>query len=104
MLNITTDHAIIRQWAEVHDATPVSFDHPNSKSDKTGIRLNFPGGSDEALFSRGQKMHPISWDEFFEIFEKKQLAFVYDIEGEKDSDLQYRFENRSMVEDVQILS
>lgn len=35
------------------------------------IRLDFPG------FSGEESLQPISWDEFFDAFEKNNLALVY---------------------------
>ncbi|KIV67092.1 1,4-alpha-glucan branching enzyme [Rhizobium sp. UR51a] len=62
----TTDHDTIRKWAEQRDGHP-------AKVDVTGdggiLRIDF-GEPEDALKA-------ISWDEFFEIFEDRKLAFLY---------------------------
>jgi len=35
------------------------------------LRIDFPG------FSGEQSLKPISWDEWFQIFDERQLAFLY---------------------------
>jgi hypothetical protein len=43
------------------------------KGDTGIIRIEFPG----APGSRDESLEPISWDEFFDKFEKNKLALVY---------------------------
>jgi len=62
----TTDHDIIRKWAEQRKGRPAAI----RTKDKGGIlRIDF-GEKDEEL-------EEIDWDEFFEIFESSRLAFLY---------------------------
>jgi hypothetical protein len=35
------------------------------------LRIDFPG------FSGAQSLKPVSWDKWFEIFEERRLAFLY---------------------------
>ena len=74
----TRDHNLIRQWAERHSAAPATGEstpsgpatlHVNDGGAR--IRFNFPG------FSR---FRPISWEEWFETFDRDQLTFVYEQE------------------------
>ncbi len=68
----TTDHDTIRQWVEERNGKPASVPG-TSKGDEDGglVRIEFAAdGEDKSL-------EQISWDEFFEKFEEKQLAFLY---------------------------
>lgn len=69
----TTDHETIRQWAEARNGRPARARETAGKSSKgkTGGVLRIDFGRPEAA------LEPISWDEFFEIFEENQLAFLY---------------------------
>ena len=79
--NITTDHETIRQWAEERGGTPACVKGTGGAEDVGMIRIDFPGYSGEG------KLQPISWDEWFEKFEEKQLALVYQDEtrGQKSN-------------------
>jgi hypothetical protein len=69
----TTDHEIIRKWAEERGGRPAVV----RTSGKGGIlRIDF-GDKDENL-------EPIEWEEFFKIFDGNKLAFLYQ-ENEKDT-------------------
>ncbi len=62
----TTDHHEIRRWIEDRQGTPSRV----KDSGEGGIlRVDF-GEPEEAL-------EPIEWDEFFQIFEKSDLAFLH---------------------------
>lgn len=67
----TTDHDEIRRWIEDRQGTPSRV----KDSGEGGIlRVDF-GEPEEAL-------EPIEWDEFFQIFEKSDLAFLHQDETE----------------------
>ena len=69
----TTDHEEIRRWAEKHGGRPSRV---KSSGDEGGIlRLDF--GDPEP------NLEQISWDEFFETFDDRELAFLY--QDEKSS-------------------
>ena len=75
----TRDHEVIMRWAAKRHAEPATGEAtrsgPASRSVQdggAGIRFNFPG---TGLF------RPIAWDEWFENFDRHQLAFVYDNES-----------------------
>ena len=74
----TTDHETIRRWAEERGGRPATVKQTGDKDDPGILRVDFPGSSEESL-------EPIEWDEFFEKFEEKELAFLY--QEEKDGDL-----------------
>lgn len=62
----TTNHDAIRRWIEDRQGTPSRV----KDSGEGGIlRVDF-GEPEEAL-------EPIEWDEFFQIFEKSDLAFLH---------------------------
>jgi hypothetical protein len=68
----TTDHDEIRKWAESRGGHPSMV--KTGKQDDGGIlRIDF-GEPEESL-------EEISWDEFFDIFEGNDLAFLYQDEG-----------------------
>jgi len=62
-----TDHDQIRKWAEQRGARP-SRVHATAGKNAGILRFDF-GDKDEAL-------EEISWNEFFEIFEKNELALL----------------------------
>jgi hypothetical protein len=68
----TTDHETIRRWVEERGGRPVSVQGTERKGEDAGIlRIDFPGrGTDEGFTE-------LSWDEFFQKFDREQLAFLY---------------------------
>jgi hypothetical protein len=69
--NATTDHETIRKWAEDRGAHPACVRGTGGRGDVGMIRLDFPG------YSGADSLEEISWDEFFEEFDKKGLALLY---------------------------
>ena len=67
----TTDHDVIRKWAEARDAKPASVRGTGGKDDAGLIRLDFPG------YSGDGKLETIEWSDFFEQFDAQKLALVY---------------------------
>ena len=60
----TTDHDTIQNWAEERDGWPAMVEG--------GIlRIDFPGFKGEG------KLRPVSWDEWFRIFDERDLKFLY---------------------------
>ncbi|RNI25958.1 hypothetical protein [Rufibacter latericius] len=72
----TTDHDTIRKWAEARKGKPASVKGTGKGEEAGLLRINFPGYAEDNL-------EDISWEEFFEKFEEKKLAFLY--QDEKDS-------------------
>jgi hypothetical protein len=60
----TTDRETIRKWAEARNGKPV-------RTGSAGIDLDFPG------YSGGENLTEISWDEWFDEFEKRNLKLLY---------------------------
>lgn len=72
----TTDHEEIKKWVEERDGRPSKVKTSNSGGI---LRIDFAEPDD--------KLEQIEWDEFFEIFDKNNLAFLYQEEtsGNKTS-------------------
>jgi hypothetical protein len=74
----TRDHEEIRRWGARHRAEPATGEATRSGAETVhvrdggaGIRLNFPGIG---------RFRPITWDEWFEHFDRHHLMFVYEEE------------------------
>ncbi len=67
----TTDHDEIRRWVEEHGGQPAAVRDTGGGDDPGLLRIDFPGGAGE-----GDLEH-LDWDEWFEKFEEKGLAFLY---------------------------
>lgn len=66
-----TDHEEIRKWAESRGAHPSVVRNTGKSGPGIGVlRLDFPGYSGE------DTLEPISWDQFFEEFDRDQLALL----------------------------
>ena len=66
-----TDHETIIQWVEDRDGHPATVKRTAKDDDPGLLRIDFPGYSGE------ESLEEISWDAFFEKFEEKNLAFLY---------------------------
>ena len=74
MSETTTDHDTIRRWAESKGGKPAAVDRTHSDKDVGLIRIMFPNASN----SHHENLVEISWEEFFEEFEAKKLALIFD--------------------------
>ena len=77
MAETTTDHRTIRSWAETHKGVPAAVGRTHEGDDVGIIRIMFP----KAPQSEHDRLVEISWEEFFEEFEKRKLALLYDPES-----------------------
>lgn len=68
----TTDHETIRKWAESRGGRPAKISTGGSGG---VLRIDF--GEPEEEFE------PISWDEFFDIFDENKLQFLYQDETQE---------------------
>ena len=75
----TRDHDVIRTWAARHKAEPATGEATASgpaaiavNDGGAGVRFNFPGVG---------RFRPISWDEWFENFDRHHLIFIYEEEA-----------------------
>lgn len=67
----TTDHDKIREWAEERDGVPAHVMGTGNGDDAGLLRIEFPDYGDD------EDLEQISWEEFFEKFDEKDLAFLY---------------------------
>jgi hypothetical protein len=72
----TRDRALIQRWALARRAEPATGERTSSgagtidvRDGDAGIRFNFPGYA---------PYRPISWDEWFENFDRHRLMFVFE--------------------------
>jgi hypothetical protein len=68
---ITTDHEEIRRWAEARGGKPATVRGTGDKDEAGVLRIDFPEREPD------ERLEHISWDEFFQKFEEKKLAFLY---------------------------
>jgi len=67
---VTTDHDEIRQWVEERGGHPAQV-KGTERGGSALLRIDYPG------FSGEDRLEPIEGDEFFEIFDENNLAFLY---------------------------
>lgn len=67
--HVTTDHEKIRHWIEARDGKPARVKGTEDRNGEGILRVDFAEPDD--------KLEPISWADFFETFEDRQLAFLY---------------------------
>ena len=64
-----TDHDVIRKWIESRQGRPTKVAGTESNDGEGILRIDFREPDD--------KLEPINWDEFFETFEDRKLAFLH---------------------------
>jgi len=74
----TQDHDAVRQWAARHHAEPATGIETASgpatthvSDGGTVVRFNFPAAA---------RFRPITWEEWFEMFDRLRLVFIYEEE------------------------
>lgn len=67
---VTTNHDVIRQWAEQRDAQPATVPGTEHGGRPGVLRFDFPGYG-------GQDLRHIGWDEWFGTFDERGLNFIY---------------------------
>ncbi|WP_280276445.1 hypothetical protein [Nocardia wallacei] len=67
---VTTEPAVIRSWAEHRGARPAVASDPGRPEGPEPLRINFPGYREDGL-------REVSWDEWFRLFDDRELAFVF---------------------------
>ncbi len=66
----TTDHDVIRRWAEERGGVPASVESTTGDSGEAGIlRIEFRDDQ--------SKLDEVEWDQFFRTFDDRKLAFLY---------------------------
>ncbi len=64
----TTDHEVIKRWVEKRGGKPATVKGTAGDEEAGILRIDFSGE---------ESLEEISWEEFFEKFEEKQLTFLY---------------------------
>jgi hypothetical protein len=67
-MKLTADHAEIRRWVEEHGGHPGLVEAADGR-DRLAVAFHPDDG------------RRVSWDEFFERFDRESLAFEYDPDG-----------------------
>ena len=76
---VTRNHEVIRRWAEERGAQPATVEGSEHDGHPGVLRFDFPGYG-------GQTLKPISWDEWLQTFDERNLAFHFQ-EHKKDGSL-----------------
>lgn len=71
MAKTTIDHGTIRKWIEQRGGHPARVKATGGAKDPGILRVDFPG------FSGKGTLEAIEWDQFFDWFDRNQLAFIY---------------------------
>jgi hypothetical protein len=66
----TNNHDEIKKWVEARGGKPAIVKGTGSDDDVGLLRINFPGGAEDSL-------EDISWDQFFQEFDRRGLEFLY---------------------------
>jgi len=66
----TRSHEVIRQWAEGRQAVPTTVESTQREGRAGVLRLDFPGYG-------GNELGELTWDEWFETFDDRNLVFIY---------------------------
>lgn len=69
--NQTHNHQTIRQWTEQRNGIPARVIGTELVGDEGVLRIHFPE------FSKSDDLEEISWEDFFNDFEKDRLDFLY---------------------------
>jgi hypothetical protein len=67
---VLTDPEEIRKWAEARGAKPTCVKGTESDDGSCLLRLDFPG------YSGDDSLQPISWEQWFRVFHKRNLALI----------------------------
>jgi len=68
--HVTTDHEEIRRWAQERGGRPARVRGTGNQHDPGLLRIDFPG------YLGQETLEEISWNEFFEKFDRNNLALV----------------------------
>ncbi len=82
----TTNHDEIRKWIEERDGRPAKVKGTESRDGEGILRVDFRDPDD--------KLEPISWEEFFETFEDRKLAFLHQDQQRKGTSRFFKFVRR----------
>ena len=69
----TTEHDVIRRWVEAREGRPAAVAKTHEGDEVGVIRIAFAKPEED----EAEGLEDISWEEFFEKFEEKNLAFLF---------------------------
>ena len=69
--SVTTDHATIRNWAELRGGWPTVVITESEGTSSSKLKINFYGPNQE------KSPEEIPWTKFYKIFDKDKLSFLY---------------------------
>lgn len=67
---VTTDHDVIRKWAEDRGGTPATAPGTEHGGHLGVLEFDFPGYG-------GENLSHVSWEDWFDTFDRRGLEFVY---------------------------
>jgi predicted HTH domain antitoxin len=67
---VTTDHEVIRRWAEARKATPATVAGTGPGDTLGVLRFDFPGYG-------GETLRHVEWEQWFDTFDRRRLNFIY---------------------------
>ena len=73
--NKTQDHDVIRKWSEQRGGVPTIV-----KGTEGLLRIDFVKGSKSG--GREDSLEEVDWEQWFEVFDKSHLTFLYSPERE----------------------
>lgn len=79
----TTDHEKIRSWVEERGGRPAAVKGTGSGDDPGVLRIDFPG------YTGDESLKQITWEQFFNKFEKERLAFLYQEETKEGEESRF---------------
>jgi hypothetical protein len=74
-----TEHERVREWAEQNDARPCGM--VDTEGDVLGVHLCLRGRESDIPMGEGMSLEDISWDDFFDVFERQQLELRVQDDG-----------------------
>jgi len=91
----TIDHEEVREWAELHGGAPAIL--ADSRVGESGmLRLDFGDGVEQ--------LERITWEDFFDIFEDNDLAFIYEAsDADGDASIHYHFTSRTADDEMGVM-
>jgi hypothetical protein len=92
--HMTTDHDVIRKWTEDRNGQPARVKRTGrSSGDRSGglLRIDFQ--------DRKGSLEPISWEDFFETFDKNNLVFLYQDEIDGQPSRFFKFISRETADE-----
>jgi hypothetical protein len=69
---VTTDHDVIRRWAEARGAVPATVVGTEHAGRPGVLTFDFPPLGDN------ERLRHVSWDEWFDTFDRRELNFIFE--------------------------